>query len=223
MRCIAVVLAVAATAIAEGSAAQQLADLQKQFDAAKLGRVEKYKAFKDRFAKLADEHPGSEEALTAELWLLQQSWWLYKDRPAMHAEAAVWADRTLKEFPKSERLDQIALYHYVFSAEQKRKYFELLVKNSPHRKVQAAGLFGLATATKDRALFERLAKEYGEERYRETTYGAMAHAHLNVHDREALAIGKPAPEIEGIDHDGKPMKLSDFKGKVVVLDFWGDW
>jgi thiol-disulfide isomerase/thioredoxin len=38
-----------------------------------------------------------------------------------------------------------------------------------------------------------------------------------------LAVGKPAPEIEGVDFDGKPLKLSDFKGKVVVLVFWGSW
>jgi hypothetical protein len=38
-----------------------------------------------------------------------------------------------------------------------------------------------------------------------------------------LAIGKTAPEITGESIDGKPMKLSDFKGKVVVLDFFGDW
>jgi peroxiredoxin len=38
-----------------------------------------------------------------------------------------------------------------------------------------------------------------------------------------LKVGDPAPEIGGEDLDGKPMKLSDFRGKVVVLDFWGDW
>ena len=38
-----------------------------------------------------------------------------------------------------------------------------------------------------------------------------------------LVIGKPAPEIIGKDVDGNEMKLSDYKGKVVVLDFWGDW
>jgi peroxiredoxin len=38
-----------------------------------------------------------------------------------------------------------------------------------------------------------------------------------------LKIGEVAPEIEGKDLDGKAMKLSDFRGKVVVLDFWGDW
>ena len=35
-----------------------------------------------------------------------------------------------------------------------------------------------------------------------------------------LSIGKPAPEIAGEDVDGQPMKLSDFRGKVVCLIFW---
>jgi len=37
------------------------------------------------------------------------------------------------------------------------------------------------------------------------------------------AVNRPAPEIRGKDLDGNPMKLSDFRGKVVMLDFWGDW
>jgi thiol-disulfide isomerase/thioredoxin len=36
--------------------------------------------------------------------------------------------------------------------------------------------------------------------------------------------GKLAPEIEATDLDtGKPVHLADFRGKVVVLDFWGYW
>jgi peroxiredoxin len=38
-----------------------------------------------------------------------------------------------------------------------------------------------------------------------------------------LAVGKTAPEIDGVDFDGKPLKLSDYRGKVVVLVFWGSW
>ena len=38
-----------------------------------------------------------------------------------------------------------------------------------------------------------------------------------------LVPGKPAPEIEGNDVDDKPMKLSDYRGKVVVLTFWATW
>ena len=33
-------------------------------------------------------------------------------------------------------------------------------------------------------------------------------------------VGKAAPEIEGETFDGKSMKLSDHRGKVVVLVFW---
>jgi hypothetical protein len=36
-------------------------------------------------------------------------------------------------------------------------------------------------------------------------------------------VGALAPEIEGGDLDGNRFKLSDYRGKVVVLDFWGHW
>ncbi|MEM7457437.1 MAG: hypothetical protein AAF456_24100 [Planctomycetota bacterium] len=36
-------------------------------------------------------------------------------------------------------------------------------------------------------------------------------------------IGELAPEIESEDLDGVTFKLSDYRGKVVLLDFWGDW
>ena len=29
-----------------------------------------------------------------------------------------------------------------------------------------------------------------------------------------------APEIAGVDQDGKEFKLSDYRGKVVMLEFW---
>jgi hypothetical protein len=58
--------------------------------------------------------------------------------------------------------------------------------------------------------------------YRETigkTLGELAKRDLfEIRD---LAIGRTAPEIVGKDADGKEMKLSEFRGKVVVLDFWG--
>ena len=40
---------------------------------------------------------------------------------------------------------------------------------------------------------------------------------------EGPKVGTPAPAIEGTDIDGKPIKLSDFKGKLVMVDFFGDW
>jgi hypothetical protein len=39
----------------------------------------------------------------------------------------------------------------------------------------------------------------------------------------ASIIGKPAPEISGEDGDGRSFRLSDYRGKVVLLDFWATW
>lgn len=38
-----------------------------------------------------------------------------------------------------------------------------------------------------------------------------------------LDVGNAAMEIEGNDLAGEAFKLSDYRGKVVLLDFWGDW
>jgi len=38
-----------------------------------------------------------------------------------------------------------------------------------------------------------------------------------------LAIGKEAADIEGQDQDGKQFKLSDYRGKVVLLYFWFEY
>lgn len=41
--------------------------------------------------------------------------------------------------------------------------------------------------------------------------------------REKYGVGCEAPDIAGVDLDGVDFKLSDYKGKVIFLDFWGDW
>jgi len=40
---------------------------------------------------------------------------------------------------------------------------------------------------------------------------------------QPAAIGKQAPDFRMIDTEGKAFRLSDFKGKVVLLDFWPSW
>jgi len=38
-----------------------------------------------------------------------------------------------------------------------------------------------------------------------------------------LPVGMAAPEIAGEDIDGVPFQLSEYRGQVVLLDFWGNW
>jgi hypothetical protein len=44
-----------------------------------------------------------------------------------------------------------------------------------------------------------------------------------LEDACGLCPGTPAPEIDGEDIDGAAFKLSDYRGQVVLLDFWGNW
>ena len=50
-----------------------------------------------------------------------------------------------------------------------------------------------------------------------------AEAEGTIFEMENLQVGCTAPEIEGKDTDDVPFKLSDYRGKVVMLDFWGFW
>lgn len=38
-----------------------------------------------------------------------------------------------------------------------------------------------------------------------------------------FTVGKRAPQIDGLDLAGQPLRLSDYRGKVVVLSFSGEW
>lgn|SRR5512147_489052 len=40
---------------------------------------------------------------------------------------------------------------------------------------------------------------------------------------EPLAVGKEAPDFALTDLNDKPIRLSDFRGKVVFLNFWATW
>ena len=52
-----------------------------------------------------------------------------------------------------------------------------------------------------------------------TTLGAAAQSYLQ--ELKPLGIGQKAPEIDGVDLDGNPFKLSDYRGRVVALYFCG--
>lgn len=36
-------------------------------------------------------------------------------------------------------------------------------------------------------------------------------------------VGQPAPPVAGVSLEGRPVSLAQFKGRVVVLDFWATW
>ena len=53
------------------------------------------------------------------------------------------------------------------------------------------------------------------------TVGSVAKGEL--FDMRHLSVGKPVPDVDGEDQDGQKFKISDYKGKVVLLDFWSEF
>jgi hypothetical protein len=109
----------------------------------------------------------------------------------------------------------------------------LLAKAPPEKKAQLALALGQALRNqseaayqkKDKAGSEKLAKEAAEVLEQAIKDGGPAaqQAKDALYLLQHLAVGKKAPEIEAEDLDGVKFKLSDYRGKVVVLDFWGNW
>jgi thiol-disulfide isomerase/thioredoxin len=73
------------------------------------------------------------------------------------------------------------------------------------------------------ALFERTIKEYADVRPMKDFPPLGEQAEAALFQMRNLEIGCTVPEIGGEDVDGKPMKLSDYRGKVVVITFWATW
>ena len=46
---------------------------------------------------------------------------------------------------------------------------------------------------------------------------------LVVQVRKALNVGDDAPALETQTLEGRPLKLADYRGKFVLLDFWATW
>jgi thiol-disulfide isomerase/thioredoxin len=72
-------------------------------------------------------------------------------------------------------------------------------------------------------LFLRTAKEFGDLPHNDKRgkqgplLRDVASAYLT--ELQELNVGKKAPDVEGTDLDGKPFRLSDYRGKVVVVEF----
>ncbi|MCI0701096.1 MAG: TlpA family protein disulfide reductase [Planctomycetia bacterium] len=73
-------------------------------------------------------------------------------------------------------------------------------------------------------LFEQAKKVAPDAKLGEGTIGKFADTEIEgMKIVLQLFVGKVAPDIESILIDGKKAKLSDYRGKVVLLDFWATW
>jgi hypothetical protein len=131
-------------------------------------------------------------------------------------------------------------------ARQGRAYdvtlLKTIIEKNPARPVKAMAAFTVAQSVKAEAegskvkdaeieakqaeaiqAFEALAAEYGDVQVTGLRGKVADAARAVIEEIKKSPVGKVTPEIEGEDIDGVNFKLSDYRGKVVLLDFWGHW
>src|SRR5437867_542978 len=109
-----------------------------------------------------------------------------------------------------------------------------LLKDQPESASRYEALYGKdyleALRRQDRAkvikeaetLYEQAIEKYGDVKIPyDGTVGETAQTEL--FEIRHLAVGKLALEMEGVDQDGRQFKLSDYRGKVVLLYFWSEF
>jgi hypothetical protein len=185
-------------------------------------------AYIPEFQALAAEAKGTDTAAKALLWV----WNLADDDKAV-AWSAV--ETLLEEHMQSPTLSELTSgLRYASYQHGEATVIEALraiVDETPHEPVRASGLFNLGAVLLDskdesnrkdgRTCLEAVIADHGDLTYRNSTYEEAAKAFL--YELDNLQIGMAAPDFESVDENGVKWKLSDYRGKVVVVDFWGFW
>jgi peroxiredoxin len=180
---------------------------------------------------LADQHRKTQAAFQA-LYIVCQ---MIKHAPpdAVAPFITQATDRIVEDHLDQEPLLGLAARFAEFPHDAGRAFLRQLLEKSPHRDVQGVACYSLAQALEKKTgnqpaeeaeivtLLERVMRDFDNVFLNGERLGSLAKPRL--FEKKYLGIGKPAPEIEGSDAEGATFKLSDFRGKVVLLDFWADW
>ena len=172
--------------------------------------------YKGKFAAIAEKYAGQDEALDAWVMVLRCG----GDRNKV---AAI----VMRDHIQSKSMTNVI--GYLRWQPNGDELMRKIIAESPHREVQGFAMLMrgetmLRNGHKDaEAVLMKVVSDYGDVKIYGGRMTAGSKAEGNLFEARNLSIGKTAPDIEGEDIDGVVFKLSDYRGKVVVLDFWGDW
>jgi len=189
-----------------------------------------------KFDALASKSKGTETAAKSLVWVAKLSAAGRANTPECERRATVAFDVLVSDHIKSDALETLAgaladahTLDTACDAALTKMYAA-----SPHRLVQASSLHSLALRGMSRMGDDankraEVRKRFIElkEKYSDLadqggrSYGKLCDGTLFEIDN--LQIGMVVPDMEATDETGTKFKLSDYRGKVVVVDFWGFW
>src|SRR5579871_823581 len=121
---------------------------------------------------------------------------------------------------------------------QQRKEAESLLKKvleeCPDKEAQGLSCYALAKAAlaekengdkkaakREEKYYERIMKDFADVETPNGKLGELVRGPL--FEMQCLVIGKKVPNVQSEDLEGNKVQLTDYKGKVVVLDIWATW
>ncbi|MCA8975108.1 MAG: redoxin domain-containing protein [Planctomycetes bacterium] len=105
--------------------------------------------------------------------------------------------------------------------------FAEVIESNPSKDCKAKALIARGSMLLQAA--ENAEERAAAQKDLESVAGVTEDADLRAEAEDALfevrhlQVGCEAPDIAGKDVDGVEFKLSDYRGKAVLLDFWGFW
>lgn len=115
------------------------------------------------------------------------------------------------------------------------KHLRTILEQNRDRFVRCTSQFALASVVQSsseerqpeaEALFEQFRSEFdGKHAYVGQIIEEQLHnsAGRRLTELRTRGLGKPAPQIAGTDLDDRPLTLSEYRGRVVLLNFWATW
>jgi hypothetical protein len=191
-----------------------------------------FRKFRSRFIRrllaFAGRHPRDREALLALFFVL------HPDTESEGRAVGMAVQLILKDHITSGRLTDPPILQLCEDSVAAEKLLRAVLEKNPHHAIQAQACLSLAQMIKGRANASPPGKAARLTREAEQLFGRVVDSYADVaevaekakgelFEIRHLSVGKTAPDIKGKDSAGKGFKLSDSRGKVVVLNFWAQW
>jgi peroxiredoxin len=193
------------------------------------GPFERLAHFGPRFLALARQNPRTDVGWASVRWVVYVRGFSKTDKAAA-------LEQMLRDHMQDDEFYEDLFQHlYRPGVDAENFYREVLKRPNAPRRVTGLACYSLAVwlnrhggekeTSEALRLFQRVGAEYADlphpyDPKRGTLGDAAARARFEI---EHLQVGKPAPDIVGEDVEGRPFRLSAFRGKVIVVVFCGDW